>query len=645
MKRIIFLTIAFILFHILLHAQLCTGSLGDPTVLIDFGNADAPFPALTPSNISYTLSANNCPGPGEYGLRGRLFNCYNNTWLTTVADHTSGDQDGKYLHINATNHPGTFYATKVDGLCPNTTYEVSVWIANLLRKTACGGNGIKPNITLQVETISGTVLSGYSSGKIYETDALEWKQYGTFFKTSANTTSVALRIINSAGSGECGNVVGIDDIAFKPCGPIVNAAFTKNNSDTISVCDGDTTTFVIKGSYSAGFNNPVLQWQESPDGVNSWKDMPSQNSGNLVIKPKATGFYFYRLGVSESVNGATVGCSRVYSKPITITVNPKPYAQITNYIFGCYGEPVVIFAAGGSQYVWTGPNGYFSSSERPVIDSANYDDEGRYHVRITTYQGCIDTASVNLIVFPAAHVTAISNDVNICEGTSTKLTVSGGTRFKWYPGNFLNNDSIANPVAAPSDSTRFMAVVRNDYDCTDTAYVNVNVWKKPRANAGSDKRTRAGIPVTLEGTVSGTDIRYFWTPTFNIDNANSLRPLVNAPQSAYYTLHTESNRGCGAATDEVFIKVYDKILIPNAFSPNGDGINDVWNIEPLDLFGDADLQVYNRYGQLVFRNIGYIKPWDGTRNGTPMPVGTYYYILDLKIKNEKPLTGRITILR
>ncbi|HXL55666.1 MAG TPA: gliding motility-associated C-terminal domain-containing protein [Chitinophagaceae bacterium] len=645
MKRIILLTIILVLSHAFLQAQLCTGSLGDPAVSISFGNKDAPFPGLTPSNTSYTFSANSCPGPGEYGLRSLLFNCFDNTWLATPADHTANDQDGKYLLINATNHPGTFYAVKVDGLCPNTTYEAIVWIANLLRKTACSGNGIKPNITLQVETISGTILTTYSTGKIYETNGLEWKQYGTFFKTSATSTSVVLRIINNAGPGECGNVIGIDDIAFKPCGPIVNAVFVKNNSDTISVCDGDATTFVMKASYSAGFDNPVLQWQESIDGGNTWRDMPSQNSVNLVIKPKPQGFYYYRLGVAESVNGVSVTCSRVYSQPLNITVNPRPYAQVTNYIFGCYGEAVVIFAAGGSQYEWSGPNGFISSSERPVIDSANFSNEGRYKVRITTYQGCVDTASVNLIIYPAAHVTTISNDVNICEGTSTTLAVGGGTRYKWYPGNVLNNDSIANPVANPSDTTRFMAVVKNEHGCTDTAYINVNVWKKPRANAGSDKRTRIGIPVNLEGTASGTDIRYFWTPPSNMDNPNSLKPLVNAPQSSYYMLHAESNKGCGIATDEVFVKVYDKILIPNVFSPNGDGINDTWNIEPLDLFNDADLQVYNRYGQLVFRNIGVIKPWDGTRNGTAMPVGTYYYILNLKIKNEKPLTGRVTILR
>jgi len=644
MKRIIFFVIAFGFFSVPVLAQLCTGSLGDPTVLIDFGNKENPFPPLTPSNISYTLSSSSCPNPGEYGLRSRLFNCFGNTWLTTVADHTPGDADGNYLLVNATSHPGNFYATKVDGLCPNTSYEASVWIASLLKKTGCGGSGAKPNITLQVETVSGTILATYSTGKIDETDQLEWKQYGTFFKTSATTTSVVLRVINGVTSGDCGNVVAIDDIAFRPCGPIVNAVFINNNSDTISACAGDTTTFVMKGTYSAGFDNPVMQWQESSDG-NTWQDIPAQHSANLIIRSKPQGFYYYRMGIAELVNGSAISCTRVYSRPLNITINPKPYAQVTNYIFGCYGDAVVIFAAGGSQYEWKGPNGFASTAERPVIEFASFEDEGRYQVKITTYQGCADTTSVDLVVYPAAHVASISNDVNICEGTSTSLNVSGGTRFKWYPGNVLNSDSIANPVARPVDSTRFTAVVMNEYGCTDTAFVNVNVWKKPSANAGADKRTRVGIPVNLEGSVSGTDIHYFWTPVSFMDNANSLTPSVNAPQSESYTLHAESNKGCGTAADEVFIKVYDKIIIPNAFSPNGDGINDKWNIEPLDLFNDADLQVYNRYGQLVFRNKGYIKPWDGTRNGTPMPVGTYYYILNLKLKNEKPMTGQITILR
>ena len=106
-----------------------------------------------------------------------------------------------------------------------------------------------------------------------------------------------------------------------------------------------------------------------------------------------------------------------------------------------------------------------------------------------------------------------------------------------------------------------------------------------------------------------------------------------------------SNQGCGFVTDDVFVKVYDKIYIPNAFSPNGDGINDTWVIEPLDLFYDTDIKVFNRNGQAVYSSKGAYTPWDAKRNGTPLPVGVYYYILDLNIKNEKPLTGSLTILR
>lgn len=624
-----------------LFGQLCTGSKGDPTVWIDFGNKNTGPPQLTTNNTSYTNATAGCPNPGEYGFRGLLFACFNNTWLTTVSDHTPNDQEGYYLLVNASHYPGIFYSQQVDGLCANTNYEMSVWITNLLRTSACGGRGVKPNITLQVESLTGDVLATYNTGNINETPTQQWIEYGTTFKTTSNT-SVVFKIINSATSGDCGNVAGIDDIVFRPCGPAVNAVITQNNSTTMNICDGDTTTVRMNGTYSSLYQNPALQWQQSFDYGKSWQDMPGENKTDLLISRKTAGIYYYRFGVSGTVNTPT-GC-KIYSEPLMLTVNSKPFAQVTNYIYGCYGKPVVIFAAGGSEYEWSGPNGFHSTEERPVIDSANYSDEGRYSVKITTFQGCSDTASIDLVIYPSAHAKA-GNTLSICEGTEVVLNASGGIRYKWYPGEFLNNDSISNPVAHPSDTTDFMVVVSNQYRCTDTAHQIVNVWKKPRANAGADQRTRVGVPVTLQGFVSGTNIKYYWTPQAFMNNPGSLTPTVNAPQSMYYKLNVTSANGCVSAFDEVFVKVYDRIIIPNAFSPNGDGINDTWNIEPLDLFNDADLQVFNRYGQLVFRNIGYIKPWNGTRNGTPLPVGTYYYVLDLKIKHERPMTGSVTILR
>ncbi len=648
MQKLILSTAVFFLSFLSLQAQVCTGSLGDPTVSITFGNQEEPPTPLDQSHTSYLPASGGCPAPGEYGFRSLLFNCYDNTWFTLVGDHTANDHDGQYLLVNAAGKRGTFYTDQVDGLCPNTTYEISVWIANVLKKTGCGGSGIEPNVTLQVETAAGNVLGTYNTGSIFETDELQWKQYSTTFKTDANTTSVIFRIINNVDIGDCGNIIAIDDIAFRPCGPSINAVIEENNSEVINVCEGNNISFTMKASYSAGFTNPVFQWQESFNYGDTWQDIPGETSVSLIQNLSSAGVYYYRFGIAESSNAQSLDC-RIYSNPLKIFLNSKPFVQITSYIFGCFGERVVIFAAGGSTYEWTGPNGFISTLERPVIDSADYADQGRYNVKITTSQGCSDTASLNLLIYPAAHAT-IGSDVSICEGSSINLIAGGGIKYKWSTdigalASTIENDSVANPLVTPTDTTSYNVTVYNEYGCTDTASVTVNVWKKPSIDAGPDKRIRIGLPVTLDGSAEGTDIRYFWTPSAYLDNANSLKPVVNPPASAYYTLHGESNKGCGSAMDEVFIKVYDKIIIPNAFSPNRDGINDTWNIEPLDLFTDADLQVYNRYGQLVFRNIGYIKPWNGTRNNTSLPVGTYYYILDLKIKGEKPMTGVVTLLR
>jgi len=86
------------------------------------------------------------------------------------------------------------------------------------------------------------------------------------------------------------------------------------------------------------------------------------------------------------------------------------------------------------------------------------------------------------------------------------------------------------------------------------------------------------------------------------------------------------------------------IVVPNTFTPNGDGINDLWNITALLYYPDCSLSVFNRYGSVVYRSVGYGKPWDGTTNGNNLPVGTYYYILDLK-NGKKPMSGSVTILR
>jgi gliding motility-associated-like protein len=91
-------------------------------------------------------------------------------------------------------------------------------------------------------------------------------------------------------------------------------------------------------------------------------------------------------------------------------------------------------------------------------------------------------------------------------------------------------------------------------------------------------------------------------------------------------------------------KAHKTFEIPNVFSPNGDNINDRWNIKGLAEYDNCVVEIYNRYGQMLFRSNGYRQPWDGTYKGAPLPVATYYYIINLA-KGERPVAGSVTILR
>ncbi|RYZ92034.1 MAG: gliding motility-associated C-terminal domain-containing protein, partial [Sphingobacteriaceae bacterium] len=94
----------------------------------------------------------------------------------------------------------------------------------------------------------------------------------------------------------------------------------------------------------------------------------------------------------------------------------------------------------------------------------------------------------------------------------------------------------------------------------------------------------------------------------------------------------------------VFVRVYKKIIVNNTFTPNSDGINDTWLITDLDTYPTSIVSIFNRAGQQVYRSIGYGRPWDGTFNGSALPAGTYYYVIDLKNKTPKR-TGFIMLIR
>jgi gliding motility-associated-like protein len=621
-----------------LSAQLCQGSLGDPVVNITFGSGTNPGRPIS-SSTNYTYTSADCPSDGFYTIENSTSNCFGGTWHSVPEDHTPGDINGYMMVVNASFTPGDFFVQTVDGLCPNTTYEFAAWILNVLQSFACQGHGIKPNITFNIETTSGTVLQTYKTGDI-PAGAQEWKQYGFYFSTTAGVTSVVLRMTNNAPGG-CGNDLLLDDITFRACGPLVTASIV-GAPDSVNVCTGDNAVFTLRANVSAGYTDPVYQWQSTTDNGATWNNIAGAN-GVTYIRPAiaSPGVYSYRLTVSERTNIGISSCS-IASNTVVISVNtyPVPAASTRG---SCIGDTVTLTAADGDIFSWSGPSNFTSSLSSPFIAGATAANNGRYYVKVTSDKGCT-TLDSTVVALSSKPLVNAGNDGVVCEGSTITLhsTTSNFTSFQWSPVSEISDPAIADPVAYPVGTTLYVLTASNN-ECKVADSVTIVVNKNPVVNAGPDKVIIEGQSVMLEGAASGTEVTSDWSPHLFIDQPGVLTPTVDPPANQNYVLKVSSNVGCGTVNDSMLVKVFKKVYIPNAFTPNGDGVNDTWFIETLEAYPQAEVKVFNRYGQKVFDNHGVHKDWDGKFKGMPLSPAVYVYIIDLK-NGAPPIKGIVSII-
>jgi gliding motility-associated-like protein len=625
------------------HAQLCQGSLGDPIININFGNGVNPGGPLSAVTTSYQYTSTDCPGDGFYTVRNNTNNCFNNTWHSLNADHT-GDANGYFMLVNASYQPGAFYLDTVRGLCGNTTYEFAAWVMNMLLPSACNSSGIQPNITFSIEKTDGTILQTFNTNNIPSSSTPSWKQYGLFFKTPPSVSDIVLRIVNNAPGG-CGNDIALDDITFRPCGPQVSGTIDGQPVTSFDFCEGIQRSFSVTCIVSGGFNNPVFQWQSKNSATNVWTDIPFANTNLYNITfPKniSPGVYQVRLAIAESGNMNSLQC-RIYSQPFSFTVNGNPVTSLTNNSPICEGSVLLLSATGGVQYQWSGPAGFTFQGSQLSINNVQLNQSGKYYVTVTNAAGCINKDSANVIINPAPYATTSFSNANICAGDSIQLIAAGGNSYQWIPSTGLSNINIADPMSSPFKTVTYNVIVSNQFNCKDTASINIIVNPRPRANAGPDKLIFKGQSVELSGSVNGPG-NYIWSPSTNINDVHSLHPIVHPLSNQAYVLTLNSNVGCGSSSDTTLVKVFNGIFIPNAFSPNGDGVNDTWEIAGLGACPSFEVSVYSRWGELVFYTKDKVKGWNGTFKGNLLPNGVYPYTVKACFTKEV-MTGFVVLLR
>jgi gliding motility-associated-like protein len=241
-----------------------------------------------------------------------------------------------------------------------------------------------------------------------------------------------------------------------------------------------------------------------------------------------------------------------------------------------------------------------------------------------------------------------NNDTTVCAGAPVQMNAAStaNAAFAWTPAAGLSNAAISNPIAINSATTTY-TVTATLNTCVKTANVIITIKPNPIISAGADKTIVSGDVVTLDGSANNA-ISIAWTPSATLTGANTFTPVAKPSVTTTYLLTVVDNNSC-TSTDDAKITVIPYCLnVQNAFTPNGDGINDKWVVtNGSACTSQIVAAVFNRYGTEVYKNDNYQNNWDGMYKGKPVPDGTYYYVLTYKLINgvSQILKGDVTVLR
>jgi gliding motility-associated-like protein len=250
--------------------------------------------------------------------------------------------------------------------------------------------------------------------------------------------------------------------------------------------------------------------------------------------------------------------------------------------------------------------------------------------------------SIRIQVNPIPPVPVVT-DVITCKGSTVFLTAGGSAPdYAWYDaaagGQLLFTGKTFETPYIQQPATFYVESLAGG--CRSARVpVRVDVYKNV-AEAGPGVTISKGQSVMLRATGG---VSYSWSPAAGLSNASIQNPYVKPTETTTYTVTVKTTDGC-TSSDEVTVTVIPRIVVANGITPNGDGANDTWVIRNMEYYPEAQVEIFNRWGNKVFSSTGYARPWDGTLNGQPLPVAAYYYVIKLN-KEEPPVSGSITLVK
>jgi gliding motility-associated-like protein len=422
-------------------------------------------------------------------------------------------------------------------------------------------------------------------------------------------------------------------------------------------CETEAITFTDSSAIPPA-SGTLTQWRWNfGDGS---APVLNSNSNAVLHTYAAAGNYTVTLSLTTS-NGCLVNTQ------VPVVVSPVPVPAFTFPASVCMPEGIVQFTdastiADGSTnaftYNWNfGDPGAANNTATAKNPAHQYTVVRSYNVSLEVTSGARCKKAITLpvnILHPQPVAAFTSDSVSVCQNEAVQFidnsTGADGvvTAWDWSFGNGTSS-SLQVPALqryATAGSYNIVLRIQNSFGCKDTAQRQFTVYAFPVVSAGPDRVLLQGGELTLEAVVTGSNLQYTWLPNRYLSNNRIQRPVVSGlvEDEITYTLSVTAAGGC-KASDDVKVTLLKAPVIPNTFTPNGDGINENWTILYLESYPNCRIQVFDRAGQRVYEKTGYTAPgWDGTLKGKALPFGTYYYVIEPG-SGRKPITGYVTLLK
>ena len=575
-------------------------SLGEnPEIVANISSIDLNCFGTDNGQLSIVTSGGTAPlavqwvGPGGFqSAEEVLENLPSGTYSYTVSDFAGCSIAG----VIALTQPDSL-GVSIDRVSPGCSDPVSLGSIN-----AVAFGGISPY------SISWTGPSGFSSVEANIIDL----QAGVYTYTLVDSNLCTV----------------IDSVELFDATPIIVEAVLQNPTCADStdarislVLSGGTTPFNIAWNGPGNFTSDLITIEQLIPGE-------------------------YQLTVTDAF-----GCSRdsifTIAAPsfIGITLSEQLNATCNTSSDGA----LAIAVTGGTPgytLAWSGPNGFVS--DQPALSELTI---GTYTVEVTDSNGC-STSIVAQVDFDLEISVDAGEDLTFCPSDLPMWINGSGTNVDAYvwltaDGGILADSSSVLFSGSSGDEILILEGINGVCIARDT--VLVNVLPEPDVDAGPDQEVFLEQLFTLGGSpTSNSGVTYNWSPTASGSfDATSPNPSGSVINTTIFIVEVTDANGC-SSIDSTLVIVLPEVNITSGFTPNGDGVNDRWIIDNMELFPNNTVNVFNRWGAILFQQMGYNSgnAWDGTYEGKELPVGTYYYTIVLNDQRfPDPFTGPITIVR